>query len=88
MPGWEGLNLDQSGRWEGSRGPRGQPFGPKQTINSPPLHPLCTLYCDVRVEEKMKDNWGAPKCSSPHSSPGVNAVGMRQSLFAALYPAS
>ena len=62
VPGWEGLNLEQSGRWEGSRGPRGQPFGPKHTINSPPLHPLCTLYCDVKVEEKMKDNWGPRKC--------------------------
>ena len=45
-----GVDLEQGwevgGGWEGSRGPRGQPFGPKHTINPPTAFTLYNLYSD------------------------------------------
>ena len=47
--GW-GVDLEQGwevgGGWEGSRGPRGQPFGPTHTINPPTAFTLYNLYSD------------------------------------------
>ena len=47
--GW-GVDLEQGvgggSWWEGSRGPRGQPFGPKHTINPPTAFTLYNLYFD------------------------------------------
>ena len=45
-----GVDLEQGWEvgvgWEGSRGPRGQPFGPKHTINPPTAFTLYNLYSD------------------------------------------